>query len=58
MCTLHRAVFRAERSAPRLRVVRELRFAENYIDASVLRDLTDQDLSKIGTRRYYAIGRP
>src|SRR5215471_9789867 len=24
------------------------RFAENYIDASVLRDLTDQDLEKIG----------
>jgi SAM domain (Sterile alpha motif) len=26
------------------------RFAENYIDASVLRDLTDQDLEKIGIR--------
>ena len=24
------------------------RFAENYIDAGVLRDLTDQDLEKIG----------
>ena len=24
------------------------RFAENYIDASVVRDLTDQDLEKIG----------